>query len=198
MWPFKSKKIEKETLERLYYLSENVVNEKKEIEKMTNHLKEVFSKMSNEIVFLCIGTDRSTGDSLGPFVGSMLIEREIPFPVYGTLEKPVHALNIKKVLNEIQQAHNQAFIFGIDACLGTEKHIGSIILEKGSFIPGNALKKVLPIVGDYHLKAVVNVLDPFEPAKSLNSTRLYNVTKLAEIMTEIIYRAVMEASSSKE
>src|SRR5438445_11299584 len=29
------------------------------------------------IVFVCIGTDRSTGDSLGPLIGSLLVEKNI-------------------------------------------------------------------------------------------------------------------------
>src|SRR6476620_7792492 len=29
------------------------------------------------ILFICIGTDRSTGDSLGPLIGSLLVEKNI-------------------------------------------------------------------------------------------------------------------------
>lgn len=38
------------------------------------------SLLSRPIVFVCIGTDRSTGDSLGPLVGTLLEERKLtPF-----------------------------------------------------------------------------------------------------------------------
>ena len=39
----------------------------------------------SELVFLCIGTDRVTGDCLGPFVGQKLSSCSTPdFTVYGT------------------------------------------------------------------------------------------------------------------
>ena len=49
----------------------------------------------SELVFLCIGSDRVTGDCLGPFVGQKLSSCSTPdFTVYGTLFQPVHALNL--------------------------------------------------------------------------------------------------------
>ena len=53
------------------------------------------------IIFLCIGTDRCTGDSLGPLVGyrlkhisSLFKKKNIFF--YGSLESPVHSINIRE------------------------------------------------------------------------------------------------------
>ncbi len=44
---------------------------------------------------LCIGTDRGTGDCLGPYVGHRLSSFCFPgIYVYGTLVQPVHALNL--------------------------------------------------------------------------------------------------------
>ena len=55
------------------------------------------------IVFVCIGTDRSTGDSLGPLIGTLLVEKNIhPFHIYGSLENPIHALNLADKLSEIK------------------------------------------------------------------------------------------------
>lgn len=194
MWPFENRKKSKEKVERSNYISVQETTEEKEIEKMANKLKEVLCKTSKEIIFLCIGSDRSTGDSLGPMVGTMLREKNIPLPVYGTLQEPVHALNIKRVLKDIHETYAEPFILGIDACLGDEREVGFIFIKEGSFIPGNALNKVLPSVGNYHMKAIVNYLDPMSPIQSLNSTRLYTVLKLAEIMTKIITQAVLDDS----
>jgi hypothetical protein len=47
----------------------------------------------NDVHFICIGTDRSSGDSLGPFVGTYLNEMGYK-NVYGTLDEPVHAMNL--------------------------------------------------------------------------------------------------------
>ena len=45
----------------------------------------------SEIVFLCIGSDRATGDCLGPYVGWHLSQQKLPGVfVYGTLNTPVH------------------------------------------------------------------------------------------------------------
>ncbi|TDL65191.1 spore protease YyaC [Rhodococcus qingshengii] len=192
MWSFIFKRKNKDRIESSNVMPLQKGTKESEIERISTLLKEVLCETSKEIVFLCVGTDRSTGDALGPLVGTMLKEKNIPFPVYGTLEQPVHALNIKKVIKDIHQRYEEPFIFGIDACLGDEGKIGSVFIKEGAFIPGNAVNNVLPSVGNYHLKAIVNYLDPISPVQSLNSTRLYTVKTLAEIVTEIITRAAIE------
>lgn len=197
MWPF-DKKVSIKKFERSCYISVKETTEGNKFEKIVNNLKEVLNKTSNEVIILCVGSDRSTGDSLGPIVGTMLKGIEIPFPVYGSLEEPVHALNIRKTLKLIYQTHKEPFILGIDACLGDERQIGFILLKEGSFIPGNALNKALPSVGDYHMKAIVNYLDPLSPSQSLNNTRLFTVVRMAEIITQIITHAVLDNPSSRK
>ena len=55
-------------------------------------------KRWTEIVFLCIGSDRVTGDCLGPYIGHLLTPHETGHIfVYGTLSSPVHALNLEKI-----------------------------------------------------------------------------------------------------
>jgi putative sporulation protein YyaC len=197
MWPFSINKKSKKIVDAASYISLKETTEEAEIEKMVSKLEEIFYSTSKEIVILCIGSDRSTGDSLGPLVGKLIEERNIPYPVYGTLKEPVHALNIKKVIKKIYENHQDPFVFGIDACLGDERQIGYILIREGSFIPGNAVNRVLPSVGDYHLKAIVNSLDPLSPIHSLNSTRLYTVLKLAEIIGEIIARVAVNDRISR-
>ena len=192
VWSFTFKKKRKDSIEDPNVISVQKNTKESEIEKISNKLIEVLSQTPKEKIFLCVGSDRSTGDSLGPLVGTMLKEKNIPFPVYGTLEEPVHALNIKKVLKDIHIRYEDPFIFGIDACLGDEERIGSVFIKEGAFIPGNAVNNVLPSVGNYHLKAIVNYLDPISPVQSLNSTRLYTVKILAEIITEIITKAAVD------
>jgi putative sporulation protein YyaC len=196
MWPFDGKKKTIEQAGRSCYFSVKEPTEGIEFNEIVNKLKEILSQTSKEIVILCVGSDRSTGDSLGPIVGTMLTETDIPFPIYGTLEKPVHALNIKKMLKDINQTHKEPFILGIDACLGDERQIGFIFLKEGSLIPGMAVNKKLPSVGEYHMKAVVNYLDPLFPAQSLNNTRLFTVVMIAEVIIQIITQAVLGEHSS--
>jgi putative sporulation protein YyaC len=195
MWPFDNKKTTIGKAERSCYFSVKETTDGHSFNEMVNRFKEIINSTSREIIFLCIGTDRSTGDSLGPMMGTMLTEKDIPYPVYGTLEKPVHALNLKKILKEINQIHQDAFIIGIDACLGDEGQIGYIFLKEGPLVPGIAVNKKLPSVGEYHMKAVVNYLDLLSPAQSLNNTRLFTVIKIAEVMTKIITEAVLGEST---
>lgn len=56
-----------------------------------NELKPIV-KSKRPIIFLCIGTDRCTGDSLGPLIGHKLkfLKRK-NFYIYGTLENPIHS-----------------------------------------------------------------------------------------------------------
>lgn len=152
-------------------------------------IKKILQSSSSEIIFLCIGSDRSTGDSFGPLVGTMLIENHIPYPVFGTLSNPIHALNLESVLKDIHKKYNNPLIIGIDACLGDYHQIGSIYLNEGSFSPGNAVNNMLADLGDYHLAAVVNYLDVQFPSHSLNSTRLNTVITLAKITAGVIIKA---------
>ena len=55
-----------------------------------------------ELIFLCIGSDRATGDSLGPLIGHKLTQsRQFRYSVYGTLDQPVHAKNLEATLEKI-------------------------------------------------------------------------------------------------
>ena len=52
------------------------------------------------IIVLCIGTDRSTGDALGPLVGERLHGVCQHARVLGNLKEPVHAVNLSTILND--------------------------------------------------------------------------------------------------
>lgn len=132
------------------------------------------------IICVCIGTDRSTGDSLGPLVGSDLMEyKNLPFYVYGTLESPIHAVNLEENLKMIYENHSNPFIIAIDACLGNLKSVGSIQIGKGPLKPGAGVHKTLPEVGDIHITGIVNI-SGFMEFFVLQNTRLYLVINMAK------------------
>ena len=67
-------------------------------------MNEMRASGRRQVVFLCIGTDRSTGDSLGPLIGSRLEAEEIgDVVVIGTLEHPVHAVNLDRTMEDIEE-----------------------------------------------------------------------------------------------
>src|SRR5690554_5347845 len=93
--------------------------------------------MNKPLVIVCVGTDRSTGDSLGPLIGTNLSSSlESQVTVYGTLEDPVHALNLDHYVKEIKEKHPTSIVLAIDACLGKSENVGYISLKKGPLKPG--------------------------------------------------------------
>ncbi|WP_079529029.1 spore protease YyaC [Halobacillus hunanensis] len=147
-------------------------------EQLSHYLLESLPK-DKQVIIACIGTDRSTGDSLGPLVGSMLRDHPLKtFHVYGTLEHPLHALNLKDTIKAIYHTHPSPFILAIDACLGKNSSIGSVSIGKGTLNPGAALKKDLPPIGDMHISGMVNV-GGFMEYVVLQNTRLHHVMNMA-------------------
>ena len=134
------------------------------------------------IVTMCIGTDRSTGDSLGPLVGDMLVKYKMNgVHIYGTLDHPIHARNLEETLFKTLTLHPDAYLIAVDASLGTLDHVGCISVGNGPIKPGAGLKKELPAVGDMHITGVVNT-GGFMDFLVLQSTRLSVVMKMADII----------------
>ncbi len=144
-------------------------------------IKELIDR-SQEIIFLCIGSDRATGDCLGPILGYKLSGLSgNNCIIYGTLESPVHAGNLELVLREIKLKYNRPFIIAIDASLGKASHIGYITLGKGTLKPGAGVDKELPSVGDIFITGIVNLSGVLDHML-LQTTRLHVVMSLADKM----------------
>lgn len=139
-------------------------------------------KSNQELVLLCIGTDRVTGDSLGPLVGHILHSSSNNFNIYGTLENPVHAVNLTETLAMIHQLYEHPYIIAIDASLGTKEHIGYVTLKQGALKPGQGISKELPEIGDISITGIVN-LSGHPGSFLLQNTRLNIVMKMVECIT---------------
>ena len=136
-----------------------------------------------QTVILCIGCDRSTGDALGPLVGSRLTHlAKYGVQVMGTLAKPVHALNLRETLAAIDLL-DDPFVIAVDASLGRLDYVGSVVLRKGGLLPGAGVGKQLPEVGHVSISAIVNV-GGFLEQQVLQSTSLYQVTQLAQLISQ--------------
>lgn len=143
------------------------------------------------IVIVCIGTDRSTGDALGPIIGSELRQKPFsPFHIYGTLDAPVHAVNLEKHLATIEARHSRPFVIGIDASLGKHGNVGLISVDEGPLRPGAGVKKQLPSVGEAHITGVVNVSGSMEYFV-LQNTRLNLVMQMADVIADSLYIACL-------
>ncbi|WP_134702323.1 spore protease YyaC [Ammoniphilus sp. YIM 78166] len=161
---------------KIEYTSEHAITE------LSTHLYQrmISYRPFNEVVALCIGTDRSTGDALGPLVGSRL-ENLYPtgLQIYGTIDEPVHAVNLKDTIERIEKNHPQALVIAIDACLGQFSSVGNITIAHGPLKPGAGVKKELPEVGNFHITGIVNI-GGFMEYFVLQNTRLSIVMKMAE------------------
>jgi len=148
-------------------------------------------------VLLCIGTDRSTGDCLGPLIGYKLSNylKEHHVKLYGTLSSPVHAGNLDSTLNTIREKHPHAPVIAVDASLGTSSHIGYVTLGTGSIHPGLGVQKKLPEAGDICITGIVNFSGKLNHLY-LQTTRLSTVMQLADcisfgIISALVYREQM-------
>lgn len=138
----------------------------------------LFASGKEKVLFLCIGSDRSTGDSLGPLVGHNL-EKGRKSNVLGTLSSPVHAMNLEKTMHYIKDFFSDCIVVAIDASVGQPSHVGYITIGKGSIKPGLGVSKNLCEVGDVFITGIVGSGSGDEPYL-LQSTRLKIVVELAE------------------
>ncbi|MBB6731716.1 spore protease YyaC [Cohnella zeiphila] len=173
-------------------------NEPSVVSRLAQRLESQLKTLPPErrIVIVCVGTDRSTGDSLGPLVGSSLSRVQNPaFDLYGTLEEPVHAMNLSETLLRILRTAKNPFVIAIDACLGQVSSVGCIQVGSGPVRPGAGVNKELPPVGDMHMTGIVNV-GGFMEYFVLQNTRLNLVVKMADIISESIQLSLSRTRGS--
>jgi len=153
--------------------------DKNAISQISNSLRRLIGDIDStkEITIVCIGTDRSTGDCLGPLIGSKL--QGLNCNVLGTIDNPVHAGNL---INAIASIPSDRIVIAIDACLGTLSEVGVIGVSGGPIKPGAAVGKDIAPVGDISIIGIVNV-SGFMDHLVLQSTRLSVVMAIAEVIT---------------
>jgi len=152
------------------------------------HLRTIMQEATTtngSLVVLCIGTDRSTGDSLGPLTGTKLRSFNSYPHIYGTLDEPIHATNLNDTVKSIQKNISHPFIIAVDACLGRTESVGCVSLGRGPLKPGAAVHKDLPSVGDAYITGIVNV-SGFMEHLVLQSTRLNLVMKMADTIAHAL------------
>ena len=148
------------------------------------------------ITVVCIGTDRSTGDCLGPLVGTTLSRlASAHYVTLGTLSQPVHAMNLQETLQQMEQEYPNSFVIAIDACLGQSSSIGQIQVLSGPVRPGAGVNKQLPPVGDMHVTGIVNI-GGFMEYFVLQNTRLHLVMEMSEIIAHALHSSIMRVKST--
>lgn len=148
-------------------------------------------------VVVCIGSDLSVGDSLGPICGSMLRykTRGLPVFIYGTLSSPVTAKEIPYLHRFLKETHRGKKILAVDAAVGDAGDVGLIKIKNGSLYPGAGANKRLGAIGDASIMGIV-AEKSISNFGLLNSTRLHLVYSMAEILSEGIAALLWEEYGS--
>lgn len=151
----------------------------------------------NQIAILCIGTDKMTGDSFGPLVGTMLIKMLEDYNIYnvniyGNLERNLNYINIEDELIRVKNENKNACIIVVDAALSQKENIGKIILTNKNVSLGQGLKKEKLEIGNIGIKAVVgkDYKIPKYNFKVLQNISLNVVMKLADIVANGIFETI--------
>jgi putative sporulation protein YyaC len=152
------------------------------------------------IVIVCIGTDRSTGDSLGPLVGSRLkpLEKKYPFvKVIGTMDTPAHAQRLPDIMVELKEKYADYLVIAIDAALGKSESIGKLELKNSPICPGSGVGKDIAPIGDISITGVVNVCG-FMDFAVLQSTRLCFIMQMSEALSKVAKQSIIRVGRSKQ
>lgn len=158
---------------------------------LSQQFRSALGRKRKNIVFACIGTDRSTGDSLGPLVGTYL--ERMGYGVIGTIDDPLHAENLEERVGKISK---KSTVVAVDASLGSSANVGEIKVRKGPISPGAGVGKDLIKVGHMHVVGIVNV-GGFMEFFVLQNTRLSLVMRMANEIVSAITEVLPTPSMSE-
>ncbi len=139
-------------------------------------------------VFLCVGTDKVVGDSLGALVGEILkYKYQINGYIYGTLDHNITANNLAETIKEIKAIHPDSPIVLIDGILGQLDEVGQVKYYPSGAYPSGEYGAGY-YVGDYSILAVVNCKG-MDSLTFVKSVRLKTIITMAEFIADSINRA---------
>ncbi|OAS88610.1 hypothetical protein A6K24_16160 [Metabacillus litoralis] len=156
-----------------------------------NTLYNLIPEGTEHIYVVGIGSNLINGDSLGPFVGTLLQDM---YPnhltVLGNLKSPLDATTIVPRFSGIALPNN-SFVVAIDSVLGSEGIVNTIVVREGSLRPGSGLGHNLPSIGDCSVMGVVLENDPAVES-SLFYTNLHLIYTMATNIAKGISLAIRQ------
>ena len=152
----------------------------------------------SDIIFLCVGSNKIIGDSVGPLVGQMLNntlkeeKNEKKIKVYGNMKDTLNYKNASKVLEEILNQYEKPFMITIDSALGNEKMIERIVVNAGTIQIGNSLGPGIRYDSHINIKGVVGKYknSPNENLKTLMSVDQEAVKRMSIQIVYGIYKMI--------
>lgn len=143
----------------------------------------------DQVVVVCIGTEKVVTDSLGPRVGSLLNENlDAPLFVYGLQGANITAQNLPIAISWIKRLHPSSRLLVIDAAVGEANQVGKVQLVVGDIAPGAATNKQLDRIGDISIVGIVadkNMADFYD--NSVEQSIL--VERLSQFIATVIIMA---------
>ena len=123
--------------------------------------------------------------NLNQLIAEAMAEKQKAGVIFGTLDKPVHAMNLEVYAAYIRTHFPDHVIVAIDASVGSPDHVGFATLGKGALQPGLGVSKELMEVGDISITGIVGGPGSHDPVM-LQSVRLSMVMKMADCICESI------------
>lgn len=150
----------------------------------------------SDYIFLCVGSDKVTGDTFGPIVGQHLEDlfkgKYQNIKIIGTLDEPVSAINVDTVVEKIYKEHKNPCVIAIDSALAQTKEIGKIIVSNSKMQFGKGTNRKPIAAGDISIKGVVakDYKIPRYNFNQLQNTSLGLVMNLANVTSNGIYDVI--------
>ena len=174
-------------------------------EKYCKFMKEFEEKISefylkdnySNLVFLCIGTNKIVGDSVGPIIGNKLKNMENKYmQIYGTLDNTLNFINAKEIIENIYNNFSNPYLITIDAALSNANNKGDIVLGKGYIKLGKALQKSICFYSNVNIKCVVGraYSEKDRNLRELKKVSLKETEKMAEIVSNGIKNVLKKSN----
>lgn len=156
-------------------------------------LKKIVSMGGEPPVVLCIGSDLSVGDSLGPITGTKLkrLLAGLNCFVYGTLAKPITAHEVKYMNDFLKFTHPNSPVIAVDAAVGVAGDIGLIKIARRGLKPGSGANKKLQKVGNISIMGIIAEQSVFNYSL-FSATRLNVIYKMSDIIAEGIASFILD------
>lgn len=152
-------------------------------------------KLYSNLIFLCIGTDRITGDCFGPLVGQQLEDKwkkNNRIKVYGTLENPILYTNVQQYVENIKNKCKNPYWILIDAGLSTSIDIGKVEVKENGIYLGSSIGKKNIYLGNTSIIGITGKKQKSleENFQVLQCTSLYSVMQMAEMTSNGIMEVI--------
>lgn len=143
------------------------------------------NKLDKDISILCFGTDKITGDALGPLVGQYLKARKLDCSVIGDLANPLTYNRLKQVVDTC--LHKDCLLIAVDAAtVSNPDELYKITIKNGPIVPGAGIEKPYHFIGDISITASLCLAgnSPIDTMVMLSNTRLWHVMTAASIISQ--------------